>query len=213
MQLIQSVLRCVTGPSRAAVQQSTRHHVVHHIGEAARHPIHRIAAYTQSGFGSVCRYVAVAVGIGAGAVVPPVAAAGLLPPPVPLSVTGDFGPGKSGRSSEVSGAFSGSVGSQDITGQAPFDSPFQFIGDTFPGADNLPLYVVVPSVADRPYPILPTTNIPSVVTSVPPIPPKQTVAEPPAFGLLLIGFLAILWRQAAAASVRNRLAVRDDGLR
>jgi hypothetical protein len=199
VQLIQYVLRCVAPPG-AAVHRSTRHHVVHHIGEVARHPIHRIAARTPSGFGSVCRYITVAVGIGTGAVMPPVAASGLLPPPIPLSVAGDFGPRNSGRPSGVSGAFGGSVGSgafgpQDTTDQTPFDPPFQFIVDPPPGTGDLSLDVVVARVPDDLQPIFPSTNIPSAVISVPPVPPNQTVAEPPAFGLLLTGFLAILWCQ------------------
>jgi hypothetical protein len=198
MQLIQYVLRCVAGtPSRAAVHRSIPHHVVHPIGKVARRLIHRIAQ-TPSGFGSVCRYVAIAVGIGTGALVPPVATSGLLPPPVPLSVPSDFSPSNSGRPSGVSSALGGSVGSgafgpQGITGQAPFDALFQFIVDTPPGTDDLPLDDVVARVLDPLQPTFPGMNIPPVVMSVPPFPPNQTVAEPPAFGLLLTGFLVLLW--------------------
>jgi hypothetical protein len=199
MQLIQYVLRCANPPG-AAVHRSTHHHVVHHIGEVARHLIHRIAARTPSGFGSVCRYVAVAVGIGTGAAMPPVAASGLLPPPVPLPVAGDFGPRNSGGPSGVSGAFGGSSGPgafspQDITDQALLDPPFQFIVDPPPGTDDPSLDVMAARVPDNLQPIFPSPNIPLIVVSVPPVPPKQTVAEPPAFGLLLTGFLAILWCQ------------------
>jgi hypothetical protein len=201
MQLIQYVLRCVGGHPGAAVHRSARHHVVHHIGEVAHHPIHRIAARTPSGFGSVCRYVAVAVGIGIGAVVPPVAASGLPLPPVPLSVAGDVGPSNSGGPSGVSDAFGGPVGlgafgPEDTTTQAPFDSPLQFIVNTLPEADDLPLDAVVARVVpDDLQPIFPSTNIPPVAVSVQPVPPNLTVAEPPAFGSLLTGFLAILWCQ------------------
>jgi hypothetical protein len=164
MQLIQSVLRCLTGPSGAAVHRSTRHQVIRHIGKIGRHPIHRIAAQTPWGFGSVCRYVAVAVGIGTGAGAP-VAASALLPPPIPLSVTGGFRPGNSGWPIGGSSAFVGWVvsdtfGPEDTTTQAPFDSPLQFIVNTLPEADDLPLDVVVARVRDHPYPILTSTNIP-----------------------------------------------------
>ena len=199
MQLTQYVLRCVTeGLPRAAVHRSIRHHVVHPIGKVARHLIHRIAAPIPSGFGSVCRYVALAVGIGTGAVGPSVAALALLPPPVPLATPNDFSPSNFGGPSGVSSALGGAVGlgafgPQGITGQAPFDAPFQFIVDTPPETDDLPLDDVVASVPDHLQPIFPSTNIPPVVMSVPPFPPNQTVAEPPVFGLLLTGFLALLW--------------------
>jgi hypothetical protein len=45
MQLFQLVLRCVTGPFKAAVHRPAYHHVVHHIGHLGRLPIRRIAAY------------------------------------------------------------------------------------------------------------------------------------------------------------------------
>jgi hypothetical protein len=217
MQPTQYVLRCVDPPG-AAVHRSIRHLVVHHIGEVARHPIHRIAAHAPSGFGSVCRYVAVAVGISTGAAMPPVAASGLPPPPVPLSVTGDFGPRNSSRPSGVSGAFGGSVGAgargpQDITDQALLDPPFQFIVDPPPGTDDPSLGVVVTRVPDDLQPTFPSTNIPLIVVSVPPVPPKQTVAEPPALGLLLTGFVAILWCQRRGFGWKNRLAfVLDRGI-
>jgi hypothetical protein len=211
MQLIQSVLRCLTGPSGAAVHRSTRHQVIRHIGKIGRHPIHRIAAQTPWGFGSVCRYVAVAVGIGTGAGAP-VATSALLPPPIPLSVTGGFRPGNSGRPIGGSSAFGGWVvsdtfGPRDTTTQAPFDSPLQFIVNTLPEADDLPLDVVVARVRDHlSYPILTSTNIPPVAVSVQPVPPNLIVAEPPAFELLLIGVLAILWCRPTAVLARKRLA-------
>jgi len=130
---------------------------------------------------------------------PPVAASGRPASPVPLSVAGDAGgPSNSDVPNGVSGAFGGPVGSgafgpQDITGQAPFDSLFQFFVGTPPGTDHLSLDAVGAMVPDDLQPIFPSTNIPFAVISVQPVPPNLTVAEPPSFGLLLTGFFAILW--------------------
>jgi hypothetical protein len=141
---------------------------------------------------------------------PSVAASELLPPsPILLFVASDFSPSNSGRPSGGSDAFGGSVGAgafgpQDVTGQAPFDAPFQFIVDTPPETDDLPLDVVVARVPDDLQPIFLSTNIPSVVLSAPTFPPNQAVAEPPAVTLLLTGFLAILWCHRRSGLVRDR---------
>ena len=54
---------------------------------------------------------------------------------------------------------------------------------------------MVAGIPDSVQPIFPSTDVPAVVTAAPPLWPNQAVPEPPTFGLLLTGLLAILWCQ------------------
>jgi hypothetical protein len=185
MQLFQLVLRCVTGPFKAAVHRPAYHHVVHHIGHLGRLPIRRIAAYTPSGFGLACRYVAIAIGIGGVALIPPVAMLRPFVPPIPSPPSDGSGAGDY----RWPGGGPGIFGPQDAPRQAllvaPVGGPFEFTIDTLTTSNDLSLEYTLP--------IFPGINTPSGVTSVPTT--TQDVPEPPSFVLLLTSVLALAARR------------------
>lgn len=199
MPLLQFVLRCVTGPLKAAVHRPAYHHVAHHIGRLGRLPmIHRIAAQIPKGFGSACRYVPTAVGIAATALVPPVALPASVVPTIPTPLTSGSGVGDYSWSTGVPAMFGGSDGSdafgpQDATRQAPFGAAFQSAIDTPAASDDLPPKLALALGSDDTQPIFPGTNSPPGVASVPTTPPVQGVPEPPTFVLLLTVLLGVLF--------------------
>jgi hypothetical protein len=210
MPLSQLVLRCVAAPFKATgIHRTAGHQVVRHVGHLGRLPIHRIAAHIRPAFGLVCRYVPIVIGIGASALVPPVAISPPLVPPVSSPLTppaGDYG-----WPSGIPGMFSGSGGLGNLGPQAaveqaslpnPVNAPFQFTIDSPPTFEDLPL-VRAPDPDDT-HPTFPITNTPGRVPSMPTAPPVQGVPEPSDIAIMLPGLLALLLRRQLMVRRRCR---------
>jgi hypothetical protein len=177
--------------------------VVHHIGHLGRLSIHRIVPHARPAFGLACRYVPIAIGIGASALVPPVAI-----PAAPVPVVSSPHPGGAddyGGPSSVPNMLNGSGGSgsfgpQEAGEQAllsiPSGTPVEFAADTGPTSEDLPWNLTLGPDSDAIQPIGPpfsTTNSPGeVATSAPTTPPIQSVSEPPAIALMLPALLAVV---------------------
>jgi hypothetical protein len=198
MPLSQLVLRCAPAPFKAAVIHRTAvHQMVRHVGHLGPLSIHRIAAYIGPAFGLVCRYIPIAIGIGASALVPPVAISAPLDPPVSSPLTPAAG--SYGRPSDIPAMFSGpgalsNFGPQTAVEQAPLSAPvkapFQFTIDSPPAFENLPLMFA--PYPDDTYPTFPIADTPGRVPSMPTAPPVQGVPEPSDIAIMLPGLLAVL---------------------
>ena len=119
MELLQYVLKCMPNLPPAAVRRPVHHYIAHHVGHLARRSIHHIVAHAPTVFGQTCRYVPIALGIGATALVPPTAVpAAFAPAPVALvpADSGYLGVPETGNGLLAGGGFFASPGFSDTDG-------------------------------------------------------------------------------------------------